>query len=107
MKQGDIYWAVLDPTIGSEIQKTRPCLIVSPDEMNQWLKTVIAAPLTSQGFPAPFRVPIKIQGKAGLVILDQLRALDKVHLTQRLGKASHAVMQQISAVLQEMFSCAG
>jgi mRNA interferase MazF len=95
---------VLDPTVGSEIQKARPCLVISPNEMTQWLRTVIAAPLTSQGFPAPFRVPIKVQGKAGLVILDQLRALDKACLTQKLGKTSPAMMKQISTVLQEMFS---
>lgn len=104
MKQGEIHWASLDPTVGSKIQIMRPCLVMSPNEMNQWLKTIIAAPMTSQGFPTPLCVPIKPQRKSGPVILNQLRALDKVHLALKARKASSNVMKRVLAILQEMLS---
>lgn len=103
MKRGEIWLATLDPTIGGEIRKTRPCLIVSPDELNAHLRTVIVAPMTSGSRPAPFRVAIKFRRKQGLVLPDQLRTLDKTRLVNRLGKADAATMGAVLAVLGEMF----
>lgn len=77
MKRGEIWLVNLDPTIGSEIKKTRPCVIVSPHELNQHLRTVMMAPMTSKGFAAPFRVPVTHAGTKGLIVLDQMRAVDK------------------------------
>ena len=85
MKSGEIWLAQLDPTVGSEIQKTRPCVVISPDEMNAHLRTVIVAPMTTGSRPAGFRVPLTFQDKQGLIILDQLRALDRIRLVKRLG----------------------
>jgi len=103
VKRGEIWLATLDPTIGGEIRKTRPCLIVSPDELNAHLRTVIVAPMTSGSRPAPFRVAIKFRRKQGLVLPDQLRTLDKTRLVNRLGKADAATMGAVLAVLGEMF----
>lgn len=103
MKRGEIWLATLDPTIGGEIRKTRPCLIVSPDELNAHLRTVIVAPMTSGSRPAPFRVAIKFRRKQGLVLPDQLRTLDKARLVKRLGKADAATFAAVLAVLGEMF----
>ena len=83
--RGDVWLAAHDPTIGSEIQKTRPCLVVSPPEMNARLRTILAAPITSGGRPAPLRIPVVFQGRAGLILLDQLRAIDRLQLVRRLG----------------------
>ena len=94
----------LDPTHGSEIQKTRPCLVVSPDEMNQHLRTVIVAPMTTVTRPYPTRVGVRFQGKQGQVALDQLRAVDRQRLVRRLGKVSGETAQDVSATLLEMFS---
>ena len=85
MKTGDIWLAQLDPTVGSEIRKTRPCVVVSPDDMNAHLRTVIVAPMTTGSRPAGFRVPLTFQGKQGLIVLDQIRTLDRVRLVKRLG----------------------
>ena len=85
MKTGEIWLAQLDPTVGSEIQKTRPCVVVSPDEMNAHLRTVIVAPMTTGSRPAAFRVPLTFQGKRGLIVLDQIRTLDRARLVKRLG----------------------
>ncbi len=103
VKQGNIYWVILDPTVGSEVQETRPCLIISPDEMNQWLRTVSVAPLTSQGSPAPFRIRIKTREKAGFVLLDQIRTVDKGRLTQQFGALGTPTLLKILTALQEMF----
>ena len=100
----DVYLVALDPTLGSEIKKTRPCLIVSPDEMNRHIATVIVAPLTSQGRDYPTRVPCEFQGKRGQVVLDQLRTLDKQRLVRRLGRIDAEVQQEVLAVLAEMFA---
>ncbi|TLZ10291.1 MAG: type II toxin-antitoxin system PemK/MazF family toxin, partial [Gammaproteobacteria bacterium] len=85
VKRGEIWLVNLDPTVGSEIRKSRPCVIVSPPELNRYLRTVIVAPMTSKGFAAPFRVPVTHAGTKGLIVLDQLRALDKMRLAKRLG----------------------
>src|SRR5437764_6984351 len=82
---GEVWLAAVDPTVGSEIQKTRPCLVVSPPEINDYLRTTLVAPLTTGGPPAPYRVPATFRGRAGLILLDQLRALDRMRLIRRLG----------------------
>ncbi|HSE84368.1 MAG TPA: type II toxin-antitoxin system PemK/MazF family toxin, partial [Thermodesulfobacteriota bacterium] len=87
-KRFEVYLVNLDPTVGAEIQKTRPCLVVSPDEMNRHIKTVIVAPMTTKGRPYPTRVSCKFEGKEGQVVLDQLRTVDKTRLVRRLGKVS-------------------
>lgn len=104
MKTGDIWLAQLDPTIGSEIQKTRPCVIVSPNEMNAHLRTVIVAPMTTGSWPAAFRVELSFKGKQGLILLDQLRALDRARLVKRLGALRAPTRDAALRRLQEMFA---
>jgi len=104
VKRFDVFLVSLDPTIGSEIQKTRPCVVVSPDEMNDHLRTVIIAPMTTKGRAYPSRVACRFQGKSGEVVLDQLRTVDKSRLAKRLGRLPQAAATQVLAVLQEMFS---
>jgi len=100
---GEVWLAALDPTIGSEIQKTRPCLIVSPPEMNDRLPTIIAAPMTTGSRPAPSRIPVRFQGRSGLILLEQIRALDKRRLTRWLGAIGRDTMSHTLATLREMF----
>ncbi len=104
VKRFDVWLANLDPTIGSEIQKTRPCLIVSPDEMNRHISTVIVAPMTTKGRPYPTRVACRFQGKTGQIVLDQLRTVDKARLVKRLGQIGDKTQQATLAVLAEMFA---
>ena len=104
IKRGDVFLVNLDPTLGGEIKKIRPCLIVSPDELNEALRTYIVAPLTTGGHPYPFRLPCRFQGKEGFVVLDQIRALDRERLIRRLGRLSSPILNQVLAVLQEMFA---
>lgn len=104
VKRGDIWIVNLDPTIGSEIQKSRPCVVVSPAELHDHLKTVIVAPMTSQGFPAPFRVPVTHGGKKGLILLDQLRTVDKARLSKKSGRVSPAILSSALLTLQEIFA---
>ena len=98
----DIYLVKLNPTIGSEIQKTRPCIVISPNEMNI-LKTVIIAPMTSKGFDFIFRPTINFQEKDGLILLDQIRAVDKRRLVKKIGTVEEETAKIISATLVEMF----
>lgn len=100
----DVFLVSLDPTTGSEIRKTRPCLVVSPDEMNAHIATVIVAPMTTRGRPYPTRIPCRFGGKSGQVVLDQIRTVDKARLTRRLGKVSEAVQGKVLAALAEMFA---
>ena len=101
----DEVWLVsLDPTQGAEIQKTRPCLVVSPDESNRHLRTVIIAPLTTVERPYPTRVALAFQGKQGQVALDQLRAVDRERLVRKLGRISPKTAAAVSTVLVEMFT---
>ena len=100
----EVYLVNLDPTIGSEIQKTRPCLVVSPDEINHNVRTAIIAPLTTRGKPYPTRVPCRFKGKDGLVVLDQIRTVDQSRLTKRLGKIDARTAAAVLDVLQEMFA---
>ena len=103
-RRDEVWLVSLDPTHGAEIRKTRPCLVVSPDEMNQYLQTVIVAPMTTTIRPYPTRVPMRFQGKSGQAALDQLRAVDRQRLVRKLGTISPSAAQQTSAVLVEMFS---
>lgn len=103
MKRGEIWLVDLDPTIGSEIQKSRPCVVVSPLEMNDNLRTVLVAPMTSQGFVAPFRIPVTHGGKKGLIVLDQIRAVDKKRLAKRMGVLSLKTLDATLETLQELF----
>jgi len=104
VKRFDVHLVVLDPTLGSEIKKTRPCVIVSPDEMNRHIATVIVAPMTTRGRDYPTRVACKFQGKRGQIVLDQLRTVDKARLVKRLGRVSPAVSSALLATLAEMFA---
>ncbi|KQS04098.1 growth inhibitor PemK [Sphingomonas sp. Leaf357] len=103
VKRGEVWLVSLDPTVGSEIQKTRPCLIVSPDQMNDHLRAVIVAPLTSGSRPARFRVPAHFQGKDGLILCDQMRTIDKMRLVKRLGKLDATTLKAALAILVAMF----
>ena len=100
----EVYLVNLDPTVGSEIQKTRPGLVVSPDEMNHSIRTVIVAPMTTKGQPYPTRVACRFKGKQGQVVLDQIRAVDRVRLTKKLGRLDSKTAAQVLEVLQEMFA---
>ena len=104
MKRGDIWLINLDPTIGSEIKKARPCVIASPVELNDHLRTVIIAPMTSRGFPAPFRIPMTHAGKKGLILLDQIRTVDKIRLTKKMGTVSPKTLSAMLNTLQELFA---
>ena len=104
VQRGDVYLVGLGPTRGSEIQKTRPCLVVSPDELNASLRTFIVAPMTSGGYAYPFRIPCRFQSRAGHVVLDQLRTVDRERLVRRLGKLGGATVERTLLALQEMFA---
>ena len=95
-RRGEIWLAALDPTVCSKIQKTRPCVVVSPPEMNEHLRTMIVAPMTTGSHAAPFRIPIAFQRKNGLILLDQLRTLDRQRLVKRLGAVKPATSQACS-----------
>jgi mRNA interferase MazF len=101
--RGEVWLAALDPTVGGEIQKTRPCLIVSPAEMHDYLRTVTVAPMTTGSRLAPYRVAVRFRGKAGLILLDQLRTLDKQRLVRRLGVVTGKTLGLTLTALREMF----
>ena len=103
-KRGEVWLATLDPTVGGEIQKTRPCLIVSPDELNAALRTVIIAPMTTGSHPAPFRVAVRFQGKSGLILTEQVRTLDGARLVSRLGKIDPRTLAEVLRVLAGTFA---
>ncbi|CAM5764276.1 type II toxin-antitoxin system PemK/MazF family toxin [Bosea minatitlanensis] len=102
--RGEIWLATLDPTVGSEIRKTRPCLIISPAEIHDHLRTVIVAPMTSKGRPAGYRVPVSFQGVDGLILLEQSRAIDKKRLVKRLGAVPPDTLTAALEVLRELYS---
>jgi len=104
MKRFDIYLLNLDPTIGSEIRKTRPGLIISPDEMNRHINTVIVAPMTTKGKAYPTRICCEFQGKEGYVVLDQIRTVDKSRLVKFLGRIEKDIQRKVLAILQKMFT---
>jgi mRNA interferase MazF len=100
----EVYLVSLDPTVGSEIQKSRPCLIISPDEMNRHINTVIIAPMTTRGRDYPTRVPCTFQGRQGQIVLDQIRTVDKTRLMRKLGRLTLPTQRAVLAVLQSMFA---
>jgi mRNA interferase MazF len=102
--RGEIWLVNLDPTVGSEIQKSRPCVIVSPPEMHDHLRTVIVAPMTTKSRAAPFRVAVSRSGKKGLILLDQVRAVDKIRLARKLGAVSAKTLTVTLDTLQEIFA---
>ena len=102
--RGDVYLIELDPTRGSEIRKTKPCLVISPDELNQHLRTVIVAPMTTGGQAYPWRVRCRFRERAGFVAIDQLRTVDSARLVKRLGRVSPGTLTAVLAILQEMFT---
>jgi len=104
MKTGDIWLAQLDPAVGSEIQKTRPCVVISPDDMNAHLHTVIVAPMTTGWRPARFRIALTFQGKQGLIVLDPIRTLDRARLVKRLGALRPATLAATLQTVQAMFA---
>jgi mRNA interferase MazF len=104
VRRGQIFLVSLDPTQGREIKKSRPCVVVSPDELNAHVRTYIVAPLTTGTHAYPFRIPCRFQGKAGHVVLDQIRTVDQVRLVKRLGRLSPQTLERSLAVLQEMFA---
>jgi mRNA interferase MazF len=102
--RGEIWLVNLDPTVGSEIKKSRPCVVASPAEMHDYLRTVLLAPMTAKGRAAPFRISVTHGGKKGFILLDQLRAVDKVRLTKRLGAVRAKTLSSTLSTLQEVFA---
>ncbi|MEH2193156.1 MAG: type II toxin-antitoxin system PemK/MazF family toxin [Nostoc sp.] len=100
----DVFLVNLDPTIGSEIQKTRPCLVISPDEINRYIATVIVAPMTTKGQSYPTRVACQFQGKDGQIVLDQIRTVDKTRLVKKLGQIDSNEQKAVLGTLAEMFA---
>ena len=103
-KRFEVYLVSLDPTIGTEIRKTRPCVVVSPDEMNRHIATVIVAPMTTKGRQYPTRVSCRFEGKEGQVVLDQIRAVDKARLVRKLGRLGRPNQEAVLVVLARMFA---
>ncbi|MDZ7801829.1 MAG: type II toxin-antitoxin system PemK/MazF family toxin [Trueperaceae bacterium] len=104
MNRFEVHLVTLDPTRGSEIRKTRPCLIVSPNEMNRHVRTVLVAPMTTGGKAYPTRVPVRFRGREAVIVLDQLRTVDKERVVESLGSLDEGVQDQVIAVLQQMFA---
>lgn len=104
VKRFEVFLVNLDPTIGREIKKTRPCLVISPDEMNEYISTVIVAPMTTRGRNYPTRIGCSFQGKQGQVVLDQIRTVDKKRLVKNLGRISSKTQVKTLSLLQEMFA---
>ena len=104
IKRFDVYLVSLDPIVGSEIRKARPCLVISPDELNRYIGTVIAAPMTTKGRDYPTRVPCTFKGKDGQVVLDQIRTIDKSRLVQKLGRIEKRKQEEVLTILAEMFA---
>jgi mRNA interferase MazF len=104
VKRGEIWLVNLDPTVGSEIQKTRPCVVISPPEMHEPLRAALIAPMTTGSHPAPFRIPVRHGGKHGLILLDQIRAVDKTRLVKRSGAIAPGILSATLATLGEIFA---
>jgi mRNA interferase MazF len=104
VKRGEIWLVNLDPTVGSEIKKTRPCVVISPPEMHNYLRTVIVAPMTTGSHPAPFRIAVRHGGKGGLILVDQIRTVDKTRLVKRAGVVAPATLSATLAALAEVFA---
>jgi mRNA interferase MazF len=104
VRRGDVFLVSLDPARGGEIQKTCPCVIISPNELNTYLRTFIVAPFTTGGHLYPFRVSCRFEGRSGYVVIDQIRTVDRERLVRRLGKLSPSTLRRVLAILQEMFT---
>ena len=104
VRRGEVFLVNLDPTVGGEIQRARPCVIVSPDELNAHLRTFMVAPLTTGDHPYPFRVSCRFRGRTGHVVVDQIRTVDSERLVRRLGRLSPTALGKTLSVLEEMFS---
>jgi len=104
VKRFEVYLVNLDPTVGREIRKTRPCLVISPDESNRYISTVIVAPMTTKGRDYPTRVNCSFNGKDGQVVLDQIRTVDKARLVHNLGEVEPKIKTDVLSVLAEMFA---
>ncbi|HUF12643.1 MAG TPA: type II toxin-antitoxin system PemK/MazF family toxin [Longimicrobiales bacterium] len=104
IRRFEVVLVNLDPTVGREIRKTRPCLVISPDEMNEAIRTLIVAPMTTKGRDYPTRVPCRFKGKTGQVVLDQIRTVDRARVTRKLGRISDAVGTRVLATLSELFA---
>ncbi len=102
INQYDVFLINLDPALGHEIKKTRPCLIISPNEMNRSIRTIIIAPMTTRSHNYPTRVPVKFDNKEGWIVLDQIRTVDRVRLVKKLGKIKQREIEKIKSILQEM-----
>ena len=102
INQYNVYLVNLDPTVGHEIKKTRPCLVISPNEMNHNIDTIIIAPMTTKSHAYPTRVPVKFGGKNGWIVLDQIRTVDKIRLINQLGKITKKETIEVKRVLKEM-----
>ena len=102
VNQYNVYLVNLDPTVGHEIKKTRPCLVISPDEMNHNIDTIIVAPMTTKSHSYPTRIPVKFDGKQGWIVLDQLRTVDGIRLVKQLGKITKKAVSEVKKVIKEM-----
>lgn len=103
IQRGEVWLVELDPTVGAEIQKTRPAVIVSPPELHDWLRAALVAPMTTGSHAAPFRIPLTFKGKRGLILPEQVRSVDKSRLIKRLGKLDPATLAQLLSVLRDTF----
>jgi mRNA interferase MazF len=103
VKRGEVWLASLDPTVGSEIRKTRPCLVISPAEIHDYLRTVIVAPMTSASRPASYRIPVTFAGKDGLVLTEQVRSIDRRRLVKRLGEIPAPVLSSVLQIMREIY----
>jgi mRNA interferase MazF len=104
VRRGDVFLISLDPTRGEEIRKTRPCVVISPDELNAYLHTYVVAPLTTGSHHYPFRISCRFQGRAGHIVLDQIRTVDRERMVKKLGKLPSSTLSNVLATLQEMFT---
>ena len=102
VNQYNVYLVNLDPTVGHEIKKTRPCLVISPDEMNHNIDTIIVAPMTTKSHSYPTRIPVKLEGKQGWIVLDQIRTVDSIRLVKHLGKITKKEVSEVKRVIKEM-----
>ena len=102
IEQYDIFLVALDPTLGHEIKKSRPCVVISPDEMNHHISTVMIAPMTTKSHPYPTRIPLVFKAKRGWIVLDQIRTVDKLRLIRRLGRLESESIQQVKSIIREM-----
>jgi mRNA interferase MazF len=103
VKRGEIWLVALDPTVGSEIQKTRPCVVISPSEMNRYVRTIVIAPFTTGSHPIYFRIPVRHAGKDGLILLDQVRSVDKSRMVKRTGTLDAKTLTVLLETLREIF----